>query len=65
MRMKTCDSAFWKGGLKDGNGAISTQSCALKAYPHGFSSRFPASSRAALPVTGLMRLPRPVVSSDK
>lgn len=29
-----------KGGLKDGKGAISTESGALKAYPYGFASRF-------------------------
>jgi organic hydroperoxide reductase OsmC/OhrA len=38
--MKTHGSASWKGGLKDGKGAISTQSGALKEYPYGFASRF-------------------------
>ena len=38
--MKTYGSAAWKGGIKDGKGAISTQSGALKEYPYGFSSRF-------------------------
>ena len=38
--MKTHGSASWKGGLKDGEGAISTQSGALKEYPYGFASRF-------------------------
>jgi osmotically inducible protein OsmC len=38
--MKTHGSAVWKGGLKDGRGAISTQSGALKDYPYGFASRF-------------------------
>ena len=33
-------SAVWRGGLRDGVGAITTQSGALKAYPYGFSSRF-------------------------
>ena len=33
-------SATWSGGLKDGKGAISTQSGALSDYPYGFSSRF-------------------------
>lgn len=33
-------SAAWTGGLKDGKGAISTQSGALKDYPYGFASRF-------------------------
>src|SRR5512132_4384136 len=38
--MKTHGSAVWQGGIKDGKGAISTKSGALKAYPYGFSSRF-------------------------
>jgi osmotically inducible protein OsmC len=38
--MKTHGSAAWRGGIKDGKGAISTQSGALKDYPYGFSSRF-------------------------
>ena len=38
--MKTNGSAVWQGGLKDGKGAISTQSGALAAYPYGFASRF-------------------------
>lgn len=36
----THGSAVWSGGIKDGKGAISTQSGALKDYPYGFSSRF-------------------------
>lgn len=38
--MKTHGSAAWRGGIKDGRGAISTQSGALKDHPYGFSSRF-------------------------
>jgi osmotically inducible protein OsmC len=38
--MKTSGSAVWRGGIKDGRGAISTHSGALKEYPYGFSSRF-------------------------
>lgn len=38
--MKTHGSAVWQGGIKDGKGAISTQSGALKEYPYGFASRF-------------------------
>ncbi len=38
--MKTHGSAAWKGGIKDGTGAISSASGALKAYPYGFASRF-------------------------
>ena len=38
--MKTYGSAAWLGGIKDGKGAISTHSEALKDYPYGFASRF-------------------------
>jgi osmotically inducible protein OsmC len=38
--MKKSGSAVWQGGLKDGKGAISTESGALKDYPYGFSARF-------------------------
>jgi osmotically inducible protein OsmC len=38
--MKTYGVAAWQGGIKDGKGAISTRSGALKEYPYGFSSRF-------------------------
>ena len=37
---QTFGSAVWQGGIKDGQGAISTKSGALKDYPYGFSSRF-------------------------
>ena len=40
MKIKRHGSAAWQGGLKDGKGAISTQSGALNAYPYGFASRF-------------------------
>src|SRR5947208_2906998 len=33
-------SAIWQGGLKDGKGALSTESGALAMYPYGFASRF-------------------------
>ena len=36
----TFGSAKWQGGIKDGKGAISTKSGALKEYPYGFASRF-------------------------
>jgi lipoyl-dependent peroxiredoxin len=36
----TYGSAVWSGGIKDGKGAISTKSGALKDYPYGFASRF-------------------------
>jgi hypothetical protein len=35
----TPGSAKWQGGIKDGKGAISTRSGALKDYPYGFASR--------------------------
>jgi osmotically inducible protein OsmC len=38
--VKTHGSAVWHGGIKDGKGAISTKSGALKDYPYGFGSRF-------------------------
>jgi osmotically inducible protein OsmC len=38
--MKTHGSAVWQGGIKDGKGAISTRSGALKDHPYGFASRF-------------------------
>ena len=38
--METHGSAVWQGGIKNGKGAISTKSGALKDYPYGFSSRF-------------------------
>ena len=40
MKIHRHGSALWQGGLKDGKGAISTGSGALKAYPYGFGSRF-------------------------
>ena len=38
--MKTTGSAVWSGGIRDGKGAISTHSGALRDYPYGFASRF-------------------------
>src|SRR5207249_6289730 len=38
--MKTYGAGAWQGGSKDGKGAISTRSGALKEYPYGFASRF-------------------------
>jgi osmotically inducible protein OsmC len=38
--MSTFGTAHWQGGLKDGKGAISTKSGALKDYPYGFAARF-------------------------
>jgi lipoyl-dependent peroxiredoxin len=38
--MKKSGSAVWQGGLKDGIGAISTESGALKSHPYGFVARF-------------------------
>ncbi len=36
----TSGSAVWSGGIKDGRGAISTKSGAMKDVPYGFASRF-------------------------
>jgi osmotically inducible protein OsmC len=38
--MKRSASAAWTGGLKNGQGQISTQSKALDAAPYGFKTRF-------------------------
>jgi osmotically inducible protein OsmC len=38
--MTTFGTAKWQGGLKDGKGAITTKSGALKDYPYGFAARF-------------------------
>lgn len=40
MQINRKGSAAWSGGIKDGKGAISTESGALAAYPYGFASRF-------------------------
>ena len=40
MKIKHSGSAQWSGGLKDGRGAISTESGALKEQPYGFAMRF-------------------------
>ena len=40
MKILNTASVHWTGGMKDGRGAISTQSGALQAYPYGFASRF-------------------------
>ena len=40
MAIKRTGSAVWQGGIKDGRGALSTESGALADYPYGFSSRF-------------------------
>jgi lipoyl-dependent peroxiredoxin len=40
MKITRKADVVWNGGIKDGKGAITTASGALKAYPYGFSSRF-------------------------
>lgn len=40
MKIDRKGSAVWKGGLKDGRGALTTESGALSGYPYGFASRF-------------------------
>ena len=40
MKIIRNGSAVWHGGIKDGKGAMSTQSGALKSHPYGFASRF-------------------------
>jgi osmotically inducible protein OsmC len=36
----TYGTAVWRGGLKDGKGALSAKSGVLKDQPYGFASRF-------------------------
>jgi osmotically inducible protein OsmC len=38
--MKRTGSAVWKGGLKDGNGTLSTESGVLKGQNYNFAKRF-------------------------
>jgi lipoyl-dependent peroxiredoxin len=40
MKIKRTGSAVWSGGLKDGKGAVSTESGALARHPYGFAMRF-------------------------
>jgi osmotically inducible protein OsmC len=40
MKIQKSASAVWRGNLKEGRGAISTQSGALKDQPYGFNTRF-------------------------
>jgi osmotically inducible protein OsmC len=40
MKITHTGSATWSGGLKDGRGAISTESGALEEQPYGFAMRF-------------------------
>jgi len=40
MKITKTASARWQGGLKDGKGAISTESGALSDHPYGFNTRF-------------------------
>jgi osmotically inducible protein OsmC len=39
MKFNHMGSAVWSGGVKDGRGAISTESGALQDYPYGFARR--------------------------
>src|SRR5882762_6832535 len=38
--MKRTATAIWQGGLKDGKGALSTESNVLSQTPYSFSTRF-------------------------
>jgi peroxiredoxin, OsmC subfamily len=38
--MKKSASAHWSGGIKDGQGALSTETGVLRDAPYGFKSRF-------------------------
>jgi len=40
LKINRTASAQWTGGLRDGKGAISLESGAMKDYPYGFAARF-------------------------
>lgn len=40
MRISRTASAVWEGNIKEGSGALSTASGALKEQPYGFNTRF-------------------------
>lgn len=40
MQTQKLGKAEWTGGLKDGKGAITTETKALESYPYGFAARF-------------------------
>jgi osmotically inducible protein OsmC len=40
LKINRTASAHWTGGLRDGKGAISLESGAMKDYPYGFAARF-------------------------
>jgi osmotically inducible protein OsmC len=40
MKIQKQASALWRGGIKDGRGAITTESGVLKEQPYGFNTRF-------------------------
>jgi osmotically inducible protein OsmC len=40
MKIQRTGKAQWTGGTRDGRGALSTTSGALRAHPFGFASRF-------------------------
>lgn len=40
MKITRHGSASWQGGIKNGQGALTTASGALRDYPYGFASRF-------------------------
>lgn len=40
MKITRTASVAWQGGIRDGQGAITTESHALDGYPYGFGSRF-------------------------
>lgn len=38
--IKKHGTAFWKGGIKDGGGKVSTQTAVLHDVPYGYNARF-------------------------
>ncbi|MCW5624576.1 MAG: OsmC family protein [Burkholderiales bacterium] len=49
MNIEKTASVHWEGGGKKGQGQITTQTDALKAYPYGFGSRFEDDRRGTNP----------------
>lgn len=49
MKIIKTARAAWSGGLKDGKGAISTESGALQDYPYGFNARFEGDRKGTNP----------------
>ena len=47
--MKSIASAVWEGGLKDGNGSLSSDGGALASVPYSFAKRFEGTGAGTTP----------------